>query len=242
MAKGDSLIRSNDGNSRKNTFLNVAAAEEWYLEKASPDNLYSHSANPGNNNWTKYGYWGWHCSMAWCAAFVSWCGNQAGLSTSIIPKTVNGSVADMRDTFSGWGRYHTESSYVPVPGDIFIQKDATHSHTGIVVSSSSSAIYVIDGNGHLAGETYDRVKYHYINRSEVTGYGNPNWCYGNNHSASGIYQYVSSNIFVHWEKCSCCGQWVEEDHNWMDYVGHYKCTECGMISGTIPSKIGDSND
>ena len=235
--------RSSTGSIRKATFLTVADGENGYLEKASDDPayLFTKTGNPGNNDYTKYGDWFPQNGPGhpWYAKFVAWCGNQAGLSINIIPKM--GEVQIGINKFTSFGRYVLSSSgYTPVAGDVFFQKDASVSHTGIVVSATSSSVYVIDGNGLVPGTSYEGVKYHYISCAAITGYGRPNWCYGTSHDLSGVYDYEPTNIFTHWEKCTACGDWIEEDHNWMDYVGYYQCTDCGMISGTIPTSIGES--
>ena len=44
-----------------------------------------------SNNYTKYNVWNGKIEggyrYAWCHAFVSWCANQAGIGTDIVPKT-----------------------------------------------------------------------------------------------------------------------------------------------------------
>ena len=60
--------------------LDTAEAEVGYIEKASNKNLDSKTANPGKNNYTKYGR-DMHAiypsvmdfPAAWCDCFVDWC-------------------------------------------------------------------------------------------------------------------------------------------------------------------------
>ncbi len=41
---------------------------------------------PGQDGgYTKYGAWFGMPTVAWCAFFVTWCSNQAGISTDVIP-------------------------------------------------------------------------------------------------------------------------------------------------------------
>lgn len=40
----------------------------------------------GSGDYQKYGKWYGNNGVQWCAQFVSWCVNQAGVSTSIVPK------------------------------------------------------------------------------------------------------------------------------------------------------------
>lgn len=52
--------------------INVALAEEGYKAGSNRDN--------------KYGKWYGANNVDWCAIFISWCANQAGIPTSIIKK------------------------------------------------------------------------------------------------------------------------------------------------------------
>ena len=63
-----------------NTVINIALAEEGYLEKASDKNLDSKTVNAGSNNYTKYGKEMHQLypsvtdfPAAWCDCFVDWC-------------------------------------------------------------------------------------------------------------------------------------------------------------------------
>nr|DAW82786.1 MAG TPA: hypothetical protein [Bacteriophage sp.] len=58
-------------------FIAVAKAEIGYVEKDSRRELESKTANPGNNNFTKYGEWYKNNGAFWCQQFVSWCAYQA---------------------------------------------------------------------------------------------------------------------------------------------------------------------
>lgn len=50
----------------------VARAEIGYVEKASNAHLEDKKANPGDNNYTKYGAWYNMNGVYWCAEFTSW--------------------------------------------------------------------------------------------------------------------------------------------------------------------------
>ena len=66
--------------------VSIATGEIGYKEKASDKDFDDFTANAGSNNYTKYGKWYGINPGAWCAMFVSWCANQAGASTYVIPK------------------------------------------------------------------------------------------------------------------------------------------------------------
>lgn len=58
--------------------ITVALSQVGYVEKASNRELDDFDANPGDENYTKYGRWakecGWGYNPAqWCAMFASWC-------------------------------------------------------------------------------------------------------------------------------------------------------------------------
>lgn len=150
----------------------IASCEEGYREKASNASLDNPTANAGSANYTKYGAWYGANPAAWCAIFVSWCANQADVSTNIIPKFASVDVG--RDTFKSWGKYQKSAAYggtyIPKEGDIYftgIETDA--SHTGIVFSVSGSTVTVISGNSS------NRVKKETLNLtdSSILGYATP---------------------------------------------------------------------
>lgn len=101
----------------------------------------------------------------WCAVFVSWCANQAGISTEIIPKTA--AVSSLLSFFKNKNQFKPKG-YIPQPGDIMIQKEGV-SHTGIVIESTNVTFSTIEGN------TSDKVakRSYSINDSKLTGFGTP---------------------------------------------------------------------
>ncbi|MGN0559733.1 MAG: CHAP domain-containing protein, partial [Candidatus Fimenecus sp.] len=66
----------------------------------------------------------------WCAVFVSWCINQAGISTKIVPKASG--CATMADIFKKQGVLCSPKDYTPQKGDIvfFTNGKSTYSHVG----------------------------------------------------------------------------------------------------------------
>lgn len=83
---------------------------------------------------------------AWCAVFVSWCADQAGIPTNVIPKTAN--TTDMKNRLinSGGSSHLKGSGYAPKCGDIIFFGSNASQHVGIVTSSFGNTVYYIDGN------------------------------------------------------------------------------------------------
>ena len=135
--------------------LQAAYGEEGYKE--------------GANNDTKYGTWYGIPNAAWCAMFVSWCSNQAGISTSIIPKYASVSLG--MEWFQNKGLFQFKANYIPKAGDLIFFKSDGASHTGIVISCDGTTVYTIEGN------TSDMVakRSYPLMYSKITGYGLPEY-------------------------------------------------------------------
>ena len=128
----------------------------------------------GPNNDTKYGAW-YHLNYEpWCAMFVSWCANQAGIGTDIIPKYC-GCTAGMK-WFNDLGLFQSrESGYKPKAGDVIFFRDASETvptvstHTGIVYACANGRVYTIEGN------TSDMCakRSYLLTSTYIVGYGTP---------------------------------------------------------------------
>ena len=141
--------------------VQIALGEEGYVE--------------GSNNYTKYGVWYGEKhgkefeNGAWCAMFVSWCANQANISTTIIPEYA--SCAAGKQFFISNGNFKYKEDYVPTTGDIIFFTSNGASHTGIVVKSENGKVYTIEGNtsNKCAQRSYNLDYY------TITGYGVPEY-------------------------------------------------------------------
>lgn len=146
-------------------FINIALGEVGYQEM-------DENGNTGTSgNYTKYGAWYGINPGAWCAMFVSWCANQAGVSTSIIPKYA--SVQIGMDWYKDKGLFRYKEGYLPKAGDIMFMKSNGASHTGIVLYCDGTTLYTVEGN---TSDCCACRKYN-INNSKITGYGTPEWPY-----------------------------------------------------------------
>ena len=135
--------------------INVATSQLGYRED-------------GDNN-TKYGEWYGLPGEAWCAMFVSWCANRAGISTEVIPKYC-GCTAGMR-WFVERDQFGYKESYTPKAGDLIFFLSDGASHTGIVINCDGKTVYTIEGNtSNMVAKRSYPINYH-----TITGYGIPNY-------------------------------------------------------------------
>lgn len=141
--------------------LDIALSQEGMKEAQLNDIIY--------NTWY-YGKTVQGGSYPYCAVFISWCAEQAGLSTDIIPKTA--SVKSLYQFFLGNNRFQpNENGYIPSPGEIMIQRSQSASHTGIVVQGDAQSFTVVEGN---AGEGVVVSQYFYVDPN-LTGFGKPDY-------------------------------------------------------------------
>lgn len=120
--------------------------------------------NPGGQKfWSWYGY---HSRVEWCATFVSWCGNQAGLDFekfAYCPTGINNFKAKKK-----WAEKGTE----PKEGYIVFfdwEGDGVSDHVGLVVKCEGGNVYTVEGNSNDAV----REQKYTVNSSLICGYGIP---------------------------------------------------------------------
>lgn len=144
-----------DGSSNVAKFLKVAISQIGYKE--TPINI------------TKYGRW-YGMQDEWCAIFISWCANQAGILTSVVPRFHY--CATGASWYRNVGRYRTRTSnYTPKPGDVIFffnpLKPHPYYHVGIVEYTSGGRVHTVEGN------TSDQVarRSYSLNDVNIHGYG-----------------------------------------------------------------------
>ena len=163
-----SLPASAVGNGSAQSFIDIAKSQLGTIE--------------GTGNRTEYGKFTGTDGQAWCAAFVSWCMNQAfGGNTNKLNKALRGgksaSVSTLWDQFKKAGAM----SSTPQPGDIVIYKGNGASHTGLVESVNGNMITTIEGNTSGGpgfsgnGGMVARKNFDYTTNKRVTGFGRPDW-------------------------------------------------------------------
>ena len=146
-------------------FINIALHEVGYQE------MDANGKTGTSGNYTKYGAWYGINPGAWCAMFVSWCANQAGVSTTIIPKYASVSIGMQWYQDRGWFKYKEE--YTPKAGDIMFMKSSGASHTGIVLYCDGVTLYTVEGNS----SDMCALRKYSVNNAKITGYGLPQWSY-----------------------------------------------------------------
>ena len=123
----------------------------------------------GNEGGQKFwSWWGFTERQEWCACFVSWCADQAGLIQSgAVPKF--SVCTDGKNWFQNQGRWQGAGS-MPSPGAIIFfdwEHDGTCDHVGIVERCDGTTVYTIEGN---SGDAVKERSYS-ISSDSIMGYG-----------------------------------------------------------------------
>lgn len=179
------------GNQRTR-FVEVAKSQVGYKE--------------GSNNNTKYGAWYGANNNSWCVMFVCWCAQQAGITTSVIPKTA--STTSMCNWFDKNDRLHLRTSmYIPLPGDIvFFTGNGSKSglkHTGIVEGINGTTLITIEGN--YSDKVTRREYKNFINNNNIYAFASPNFADDNRtitvegYGSKSVYSAEDSNGSVEYD-------------------------------------------
>ncbi len=152
------------------------------IAKGEIDYQGTKSNGKGTGDYTKYGKWIGADGQQWCASFVSWCADRAGIPSSVIPIT-----ADCDAMKNGSTRYHKWDSnslnFMKKNDVIFFAptsnpSDATH--TGIITKISGTSVSVVEGNtGPYYGPDIVREITYTVDRNSgriVNGYNGYCFC------------------------------------------------------------------
>ena len=169
--------------------VEIAKDEIGYVEKASNSQLNDKTANPGSNNWTKYGayfdvmrgtyefYNGPKNGYDWCDQFTDWCFCQAfDMDTArkmlYQPMSSCGAGCKFSASYYKQNNAWLSAGQKPNPGDqIFFGPKGDETHTGLVVDANDTKVWTVEGNA--ANRVMRRV--YELNDSYIAGYGRPNW-------------------------------------------------------------------
>lgn len=169
------------------TVINIALAEDGYLEKKSNSNLDSKTANAGSANYTKYGR-DMHklypsvmdFPAAWCDAFIDWCFQKAyGVSNA--KGLLGGNFDDYTPNSANLYKKKNAWSTVPKIGaQIFFTNGKRIYHTGLVYKFDDKYVYTVEGNTSGASDVVANgggvCKKKYLrSNAKIAGYGYPKY-------------------------------------------------------------------
>lgn len=170
-----------------NKVIKVAEEQVGYLEKATPNDLDSKTANSGYNNYTKFGrdMASWVGSpfadgYAWCMTFVDWCFAKA-YGVAAAKKLLDGWTAYC-PTAVTWFKNMKRWYSTPKVGDLifFYDSDKDYGHVGLVYKVDSDTVYTIEGNtspqsGIVPNGGGVYKKKYSITYYRIAGYGRPKY-------------------------------------------------------------------
>ena len=222
----------------ENTYVNTGDMRKDIIGVALTQVGYSEASN----GTTKYGVWYGHPTVAWCAVFVAWCADQAGIPTSIIKKQgfANASSFGLK-TFTAYER-------MPQPGDLYFRGSA---HVGIVYYVEGDYFYTLEGNTWDSNPTHRVMTKRKDLYSSSFKFASPDYGYGPGHVHSyetgcdeehphkeykicscGEKQYTGSTVVldscIECRKANCShtyGSWIHLD----DIYHHRVCSWCQTI-------------
>ena len=162
----------NSGNPRVD-IVEIAKTQIGYLEGSLEGTV------KGNNNYTKYNVWNGRISgygsdgygYPWCHTFVSWCANQAGIGTDVIPRTAGTGTG--RSFFVRQGTYQQSAanggSYVPQAGDIIYYGSAVSCGNRLRLQRQHGLRHrgQLLGYGHYESHRTVGWLYHRVRRAEL---------------------------------------------------------------------------
>ena len=149
-----------------NDLVAIAQTQVGYHESTANYAISTHSVR---NGYTRYGAWYGIPYGDWCAMFISFCMNYAGIPSSDMP--YDAGCPHWIETLNSIGRFGWNGSYDPKPGDLIFYDDGDglSDHVGIVhwIDKDNAVIHTIEGN------IYDSVSYNEVYRysDAIVGYG-----------------------------------------------------------------------
>lgn len=198
-----------------NTYVNTGDQRKDIVAVAVTQVGYKEGS--GNNNYTKYGAWWGRNPMSWCAIFVSWCAEQAGVPESVIKQNSFSNAAAF-----GFSSSFTASQKKPQPGDLFFRN--TDAHAGIVYKVEGSTFYTVEGNTWTSADSRHGVM---IRERELY---------------SSQYTFVSPNYQGSGNagtSTGCNHSYVKGAENQHPHKEYYKCSKCGHSYYTGTNKVVD---
>lgn len=178
----------------KQRVIQIALGEVGYLEKKTREQLDDSTANPGDQNYTKYArdldrilfYNGRKNGYSWCDVFVDWCfvkayGKMMARAITFQPNLAifnkGAGCRYSRGYYQEYGRLFSH----PQPGDqiFFFGEDGTSViHTGLVWQVDEERVYTVEGNtssdpGVVENGGSVNKKQYLLTDKRIAGYGRP---------------------------------------------------------------------
>ena len=168
-------IGSSTSSSEGQSATHSGSQADAIVSKAASQVGYVETTYSNGGFYSIYGDWYGLPYSAWCAMFVSWAANKAGIPESTVPKFA--SCGAGVNWFKNAGRWHNRSGYTPAKGDIIFFTDNGYSpyHVGIVEYVSGDTVHTIEGNVHDGSwKNYGvRRRSYNVNSTGILGYGSP---------------------------------------------------------------------
>ncbi len=136
---------------QENSHTNTGKQSEDMIATAESQLYYTAPASGA-----KYNVWfeeaGAACDYAWCQTFLTWCADQAGISTDVIPResTVSAAISFYETEKRFQKSLSQGGSYTPRRGDIVYYsasgKRSEPTHVGLITAVEDGTLYTIEGN------------------------------------------------------------------------------------------------
>lgn len=117
--------------------------------EAAQSQIGQHNDKDGSNKYNRW-YYGYRSIAPWCAVFISWCFDQAGIYSRL-------SGLDNKagcDPYMRWGKSLNLWGYKPAIGSLVLydwDNDGSADHIGVVESYGSGYIIAVEGNTSVNG-------------------------------------------------------------------------------------------
>lgn len=165
--------------------LEIALAEEGYLEKKSNADLDDKTKNAGNKNYTKYwrDIYPYFQAQPWCDCFVKWCFVKAFGKEKAKELLCTNNFSYACKISANYFVKKGQFDKTPKVGSqiFFWNNDKTlYGHTGIVYKVDKKYVYTVEGNtssgsGVIANGGAVACKKYALTNSRIAGYGHPKY-------------------------------------------------------------------
>lgn len=117
--------------------------------EAAQSQIGQHNDKDGSNKYNRW-YYGYRSTAPWCAVFISWCFDQAGIYSRL--SGLNNKAGC--DPYMRWGKSLNLWGYKPAIGSLVLydwDNDGSADHIGIVESYGAGYIIAVEGNTSVNG-------------------------------------------------------------------------------------------